>query len=212
MLQVLLVERFDRAGDPRRPQRRLYASAHTVLRLTPASTKGDPQRSYLNLGDRLRVWARGRADLGDQLLELWRRMAFNALVGNVDDHPLNHGLLHNGQARQGWRLSPAFDITPAMTAPPNPIADGPALSLATGADGRARTGVARLVAAAVHFGVDADAAQLWLTATAKLVAERWESMLREAAAPIMVDAAGLDALISEARAAFSYSEWLATRR
>ena len=48
--QVLLVERFDRAGDPLRPQRRLYACAHTVLRLRPASVKGDPQRPYLNLG------------------------------------------------------------------------------------------------------------------------------------------------------------------
>ena len=64
--QVLLVERFDRSGDPYRPQRRLYASAHTVMRLPLAAVRGDPRRSYLNLGDALRVWARGRADLADQ--------------------------------------------------------------------------------------------------------------------------------------------------
>lgn len=207
--QVLLVERFDRTGDPLRPQRRLYASAHTVLRLAPASTKGDPQRSYLNFGDRLRIWARGRDDLAQQLRELWRRMAFNALVGNVDDHPHNHGLLYDGQAQRGWRLSPAFDITPAMTSLPQPLIDGPVLSLATGADGMARAGAERLVAAAGHLGVDADDARQWLRTTARLVAEHWEAMLREAAAPIMADAARVDALLADARAAFSYGEWLA---
>lgn len=209
--QVLLVERFDRTGDPLRPQRRLYASAHTVLRLPLDSIKGDPQRSYLNLGDRLRVWARGREDLGAQLRELWQRMAFNALVGNVDDHPLNHGLLHDGHAQRGWRLSPAFDITPVMTAPPQPLPEGPALSMATGADGSARSSVLRLMAATGHFGVEADTAGAWLRTTATLVAEHWERMLREAAAPIMADASRLDTLIADARAAFAYSEWLATQ-
>jgi len=206
--QVLLVERFDRAGDPYRPQRRLFASAHTVLRLPLDAVRGDPQRSYLNLGDAVRVWARGRDDLGALLRELWQRMAFNALVGNVDDHPLNHGLLHDGHAKRGWRLAPAFDITPAMTGMPQPLADGPGLSMATNADGTARTGVPRLTAAAGHFGVDADAAGAWLQATAALVATNWEPMLRAAARPIMEDAARLDGLIAEARAAFAYSEWL----
>jgi len=209
--QVLLVERFDRAGDPQRSQRRLYASAHTVLRLPLDATKGDPRRSYLNLGDRLRVWARGREDLGEQLRELWRRMAFNALVGNIDDHPLNHGLLLGAQGQRGWRLSPAFDITPAMTMAPLAPQDGPLLSMATGADGSARASLQRLLAATGHFGVDADTAGEWLRNTAQLVAERWEPMLREAAAPIMEDAARLDALIADTRAAFCFCEWLATQ-
>jgi len=212
--QVLLVERFDRVGDPQRSQRRLYASAHTVLRLpliAMGATKGDPRRSYLNLGDRLRVWARGRADLGEQLRELWRRMAFNALVGNIDDHPLNHGLLQGGQGQRGWCLSPAFDITPAMTMAPLAPQDGPLLSMATGADGSARASLQRLLAATGHFGVDADAAGEWLRDTAQLVAERWEPMLREAAAPIMEDAARLDALIADTRAAFCFCEWLAAQ-
>lgn len=209
--QVLLVERFDRAGNPQRPQRRLYASAHTVLRLPLNATKGDPRRSYLNLGDRLRVWARGREDLGEQLRELWRRMAFNALVGNIDDHPLNHGLLQAGQGQRGWRLSPAFDITPAMTTALQAPQDGPLLSMATGADGSARASLQRLLAASGHFGVDADAAGEWLRNTARLVAARWEPMLREAAAPIMADASRLDALVADTRAAFCFCEWLATQ-
>lgn len=206
--QVLMVERFDRIGDPYRPQRRLFASAHTVLRLRLDAVRGDPQRSYLNFGDQLRVWGRGRNDLGPQLRELWQRMVFNALVGNVDDRPLNHGLLHDGSAQRGWRLAPAFDITPVMSAVPQPLADGPGLSMATSTDGSARTGVLRLIAASGHFGMDADVARAWLRATNTLVATRWEPMLREAARPIMEDAARLDALIAETRAAFAFSEWL----
>ena len=209
--QVLLVERFDRAGNPQQPQRRLYASAHTVMRLPLNATQGDPRRSYLNLADRLRVWARGREDLGQQLCELWRRMAFNALAGNIDDHPLNHGLLQGGQGQRGWRLSPAFDITPATTMAPQAPQEGPLLSMATGADGSARASLQRLLAATHHFGVDADAASQWLGNTAQLVAKRWEPMLREAAAPIMEDASRLDALIADTRSAFCFCEWLATQ-
>lgn len=211
--QVLLVERFDRAGDPRRPQRRLFASAHTVLRLAPQAVRGDPQRSYLHLGDRLRIWARDCEDLAGQLREVWRRMAFNALVGNIDDHPLNHGVLHGGvPSSLGWRLAPAFDITPAVAARSGPAEDGPLLSMATGVDGSARTSVAQLLAAAGHLGLEPDTARVWLRDTAALVAGQWEPMLGVAARPVMEDATRLEALVADARAAFAYSEWLATCR
>lgn len=209
--QVLLAERFDRAGDPYRPQRKLYASAHTVLGLRLDAVRGDPHRSYLAFGDRLRVWARGRDDLPRQLRELWQRMVFNALAGNIDDHPLNHGLLHDGSREKGWHLSPAFDITPAANIVSQPIGEGPALAMATGKDGGTRTSAARLIDAASHFGVDSDTAADWISATAILVASRWESMLRQAAMPISEDAARLDRLIADARTAFAYSEWLAER-
>lgn len=41
---------------------------------------------------------------------LYRRLAFNVLVSNVDDHLRNHGFLWGG--REGWRSSPAFDLNP----------------------------------------------------------------------------------------------------
>jgi serine/threonine-protein kinase HipA len=43
------------------------------------------------------------------LEQLWRRMVFNILVSNTDDHLRNHGFL---LTHQGWRLSPAFDMNP----------------------------------------------------------------------------------------------------
>jgi serine/threonine-protein kinase HipA len=51
--------------------------------------------------------------LGDapkpELHQLWRRMVFNVLVSNNDDHLRNHGFI---RGRDGWRLAPAFDMNP----------------------------------------------------------------------------------------------------
>jgi serine/threonine-protein kinase HipA len=216
--QVLMVQRFDRAGDPVKPNRKLYASAHTVLRLRLDAAKGDPARSYLALADRLRIWTRDGADdhperLGQQLVELWKRMAFNALVGNTDDHALNTGLLFDrvaeGSDRMAWGLSPAFDITPNVVGLPSPIADGPHLSLATGTDGRSGTSMARLADAAQWMGLERDDAIQWLMNTARQVAGQWAPMLRAAAGPVIEDAARLERLVGDVRPSFAYAEWLA---
>ncbi len=216
--QVLMVQRFDREGDPVKPIRKLYASAHTVLRLRLDAAKGDPERSYLALADRLRIWTRDGADdhpdrLGQQLVELWKRMAFNALVGNTDDHALNTGLLFDrvaeGSDRMAWGLSPAFDITPNVVGLPSPIADGPHLSLATGTDGRSGTSMARLANAAQWMGLERDDAIQWLMNTARQVAGQWAPMLRAAAGPVIEDAARLERLVGDVRPSFAYAEWLA---
>lgn len=41
---------------------------------------------------------------------LWRRMVFNILISNTDDHLRNHGFLYAGT--DGWQLSPAYDLNP----------------------------------------------------------------------------------------------------
>ena len=41
---------------------------------------------------------------------LWRRMVFNVLVSNTDDHLRNHAFLHVPGC--GWALSPAYDLNP----------------------------------------------------------------------------------------------------
>lgn len=211
--QVLMVERFDRAGDPYKPTRKLYASAHTVLRLRLDAVRGDPGRSYLALADRLRIWARlgatvAQERLSDELAELWRRVAFNALVGNTDDHAFNTGLLCNDvvDGRPVWGLSPAFDITPNLSMPQE---DGPNLAMATGIDGLSGTSLPRLLEAADRLGLDKNDARNWLATSARVVAERWESMLREAAAPILADVARVNLLIVSTRPSFAYSEHLA---
>jgi serine/threonine-protein kinase HipA len=47
----------------------------------------------------------------EDLYQLWRRMVFNILISNTDDHLRNHGFILTGK---GWRLSPAFDINPSI--------------------------------------------------------------------------------------------------
>lgn len=44
------------------------------------------------------------------MAQLWRRLVFNILISNTDDHLRNHGFLYEGQ--DGWRLSPAYDLNP----------------------------------------------------------------------------------------------------
>ena len=42
--------------------------------------------------------------------ELWRRIVFNILISNTDDHLRNHAFLYVGP--DGWRLAPAYDLNP----------------------------------------------------------------------------------------------------
>lgn len=47
--------------------------------------------------------------MNQDLRQLWRRIAFNVLISNTDDHLRNHGFL---RAPHGWRLAPAYDLNP----------------------------------------------------------------------------------------------------
>lgn len=97
-IPVALIRRFDRLNGGRIP----YLSAGSMLQ---ASRQDD--HAYTQIAD---VIIAKSVNPGHDLEELWRRMAFNLLITNVDDHVQNHGFLHvaNGQ----WRLAPAFDINP----------------------------------------------------------------------------------------------------
>jgi len=172
---VYLIERFDRRphASTGRHSRLAFASAHTVLGLAPHAVDGDPTRSYLVLADRLRRWAPGGPYLAEDLAELWRRMVCNAMVGNTDDHPRNHGLLRE---EGHWRLAPAFDITPTATG-------RPVLRMAVGRDGSAVPTLERLLGCAAHFGVEPMAAADWLSRKASWLAQHHEQTLRDAGVP-----------------------------
>jgi serine/threonine-protein kinase HipA len=73
-------------------------------------SKDKETRSYLEIVDALRQ--HGAAPQAD-MEALWRRLVFNILISNTDDHLRNHGFLYEGQA--GWRLSPAYDLNPVPT-------------------------------------------------------------------------------------------------
>jgi serine/threonine-protein kinase HipA len=96
---VAIIRRFDRDGAEGRIP---YLSAASLLQ---ASREED--RSYTEIADAIR--ATGHRPTAD-VRQLWRRMLFNLLVTNVDDHLQNHGFLHVEKGL--WRLAPAFDINP----------------------------------------------------------------------------------------------------
>lgn len=103
---VLLVKRFDRERAADGYRRARMVSALTLLRAQDTYQSRD-KWSYVLLAEELR---RACADPERNAAELFRRMCFNALISNTDDHPRNHALLARAQ---DWHLSPAYDLTPA---------------------------------------------------------------------------------------------------
>jgi len=104
---VLLVKRFDREKTQAGYLRARMISALTLLR-TEDTYQSRDKWSYVLLAEEVR---RVCADPAQNVAELFRRMSFNALISNIDDHPRNHALI----AKEAeWKLSPAYDLTPAV--------------------------------------------------------------------------------------------------
>ncbi len=104
---VLLVKRFDREKTEAGYLRTRMVSALTLLRAEDSYQARD-KWSYVLLAEEIR---RVCAEPAHNAAELFRRMCFNALISNIDDHPRNHALI----AKQAdWKLSPAYDLTPAV--------------------------------------------------------------------------------------------------
>ena len=95
---VALVTRFDRRDGQRIP----FLSAMSLLGLND----GD-EATYTDIAECIRMYSsKPTADLH----ELWRRIVFGVLIGNLDDHLRNHGFLYDRDDK--WRLSPAYDLNP----------------------------------------------------------------------------------------------------
>ncbi len=98
---VLLLRRFDRVQGQRIP----FLSAMSML-----GASDNESRSYLEFVDALRQYG---ANTKQDMHALWRRIVFNILISNTDDHLRNHGFLYAGP--DGWRLAPAYDLNPVPT-------------------------------------------------------------------------------------------------
>jgi serine/threonine-protein kinase HipA len=99
---TFLSKRFDRTDEQKRIH---FASAMTLLGLEDGTNYVEGV-GYLDL---VGFIMQHSADAKIDLEQLWRRMAFNVLVSNTDDHLRNHGFL---LTPRGWRLSPAYDMNP----------------------------------------------------------------------------------------------------
>jgi serine/threonine-protein kinase HipA len=97
---AVAVKRFDRAGA-----RRVHVlSAHVALRAA-----GEPM-GYPELAQLLRRLGRPE-QVRAQQQELFRRMVFNILIDNTDDHEKNHALVRGADGF--YELSVAYDVLPA---------------------------------------------------------------------------------------------------
>lgn len=97
-------QRFDRHMGDHGPTRRMYTSAMTLME----RRDGQAEASYLDLAQAVEDFG-ARHHVEEDLHQLFRRVLFNVLVGNRDDHLRNHGFVRH---TTGWRLSPAFDVNP----------------------------------------------------------------------------------------------------
>ena len=163
---VLVVDRFDRTPAGARVG---YVSAMTMLR----ATDGD-QRSYLEIAEAIEERS---ARAGRDLAELWRRLLFNVLISNTDDHLRNHGFLHAGGT--SWSLAPAFDLNPQPDPGPTQLS-----TFIDSADGSAT--VALALSVAPMFRLSAAAARRTLGEVVAAVSD-WRRVAGQWLAPREVE-------------------------
>lgn len=162
---IYLIKRFDRRIEGNQLIRIPFASSLTMLEAHEIAAY---HYSYRDLAEVLRrLGSNPRPDLR----ELFRRMAFNILVGNDDDHLRNHAFLFDGR---GWRLSPLYDVVPRPLAGPTGQ-----LILAVGERGREATLSNALTGAAI-FGLERGEAATLLEDLRMRVSARWKEFLGEA--------------------------------
>lgn len=99
---AVAIRRFDRTGTGRRH----CLSASVALRAA------GEQFGYPELAQLLRRRGSGQGNrYAHDMQELFRRMVFNILIDNTDDHEKNHAVIMGD--REQYELAPAFDVLPS---------------------------------------------------------------------------------------------------
>ncbi len=102
---ILLIKRFDRYTVHKKQYRNIILSGLSLLGLDELEAR---YASYIELADIIR---KHFDDPEAELKELYKRLAFNVLMGNTDDHARNHSAFWDGKL---LALTPAYDICPQM--------------------------------------------------------------------------------------------------
>jgi serine/threonine-protein kinase HipA len=169
---VLLVKRFDRQGAGGGYTRARMISSLTVLRAEDAVSSRD-RWSYILLAEEMRrIIQESKRDTR----ELFRRMVFNGLISNLDDHPRNHALI---APDIHWRLSPAYDLTPA----PQISQDRRDLAMICGDQGRFAN-AANILSQHARFLLERDEAQKIIAEMTEQVSSTWYETVRDCAVSI----------------------------
>ena len=158
---VLLIRRFDRQRTPAGYTRARMISGLTALRADDAPAARD-RWSYILLAEELRrIVSEPKADAR----ELFRRMCFNALISNMDDHPRNHAFI---AFDRNWRLSPAYDLIPLPTV----SQDRRDLAMECGRQGRFAN-AANILSEYPRFLLDHEEAEKIVYGTQEQVEKTW---------------------------------------
>ncbi len=153
---TFIVKRFDREGE----KRIHFASAMTLLGKEDGASAADGS-SYLDLVSFIKSYG---SDPKSDLVELWKRIVFNMLVSNTDDHLRNHAFI---LTRNGWKLSPLYDV--------NPVPYGDELSLNVNDDDN-RISISLAIETAKQFGIQQKEAQLVAENMMEIVRDNWEKI------------------------------------
>lgn len=102
--RTLFSRRFDRGKENKRIH---FASVMTLLGLEDGDN-ANTGHGYLDIVDFI---IKGCTNAERNLMEIYRRVAFNICIGNSEDHFRNHGFL---LTPKGWTLSPAYDMNPSL--------------------------------------------------------------------------------------------------
>lgn len=103
--EVLAVKRFDRTRLAEGVARHHMLSALSLLNLHEMEAR------YARYQDLASLIRQRFEDPTATLLELFKRLSFNVLTGNTDDHARNHAAFWDGKT---LRLTPAYDLSPQL--------------------------------------------------------------------------------------------------
>ena len=151
------VQRFDRADG----RRRFFSSAMTLLRKTDGATG-----SYLEIAEFIQK-SGTRNQIAADLAQLFKRVVFNIMVGNRDDHLRNHGFI---LTPDGWRLSPAYDMNPSIEKSDHALAID---------ESDNRPDLETAVETAVYYGLQEAAAKTMIDEIRRVV-QKWPELARKA--------------------------------
>lgn len=151
---TFLIKRFDRLGS----KRVHFASAMTLLVKKDGASAADGS-SYLDIAAFIKSYG---AQPKKDLIELWKRIVFNMVVTNTDDHLRNHAFILTDK---GWILSPLYDV--------NPVPYGDELSLNVDEDDNSIS-IDLAVQTAVKFGISKSDAEAVAEDILQIVRDNWE--------------------------------------
>ena len=168
--QALLIKRFDR--DKKSPLHYMSGQTLCSVLFNDAGQVINDTRSYLVLADAL---SKISSDPQADRVDLFRRIVFNILVNNHDDHIKNHGVLRSLDGQ--WQLSPAFDLVAGEGGSRD-------LAMAIGPEGNKAT-LGNLLQSVGSFGLKRDEAINEITVMVENI-QNWKQLFEDSGVTIDV--------------------------